>query len=116
MDITIRNSLTEKLTVFYEVDSQLGAALCAAGIASPYVKPAPAPPAITETKWFVRRLPQSGKLTITCQRPGGETVSFAGLPSAYKDGLHYCDSSCPETVVEEYARQYGQSEVPGYVG
>ncbi len=116
MDISVRHLLTEKISNFYEIDSQLGAVLCAAGLASQIAKKTAAAPALTETKWFVQRLQNSGTLAITCQRPGGETVSFQSAPEAYKKaGLRYCDSNCPPEVLADYARRYGQPEVAGNI-
>ncbi len=109
MDIIIRNLLTEKLSVFYEVDSQIAAALCATGLASPHVKMAAIAAIPTEIRWFVQRLQNSGTLAITCQRPGGEVVSFT-QPRA---GLRYCDSVCPDAVLMEFAAKSGLPEVSG---
>ncbi len=111
MDISVRHLLTERITNFYEVDSQLGAVLCAAGLASQIVKKVAAATALTETRWFVQRLQNSGTLAITCQRPGGEVVSFT-QPRA---GLRYCDSTCPDEVIAEFAAKSGLPEVSGNI-
>src|SRR5580704_4208558 len=106
MDITVSNEVGVRKN-FYEFPSDVGAALIHAGLAFQIAKRAPVvAPELTESRWFVQRLPQSGRVVITCNRPGGETVSFQGNPADYKkleNGLIYCDSACPESVIEEYA-------------
>jgi hypothetical protein len=114
MDITVRHLLDHnKLTTFKQIDSQIAAVLIACGLATQYVTPAPQPLALTTAKWFVNRLPQSGRWCIQLSRPGGETLWFTGAPETYKKaGLGYATETCPQEVIEDYARRW----VPVFIG
>ncbi len=72
MDITVRNTLTGKLTNFFKVESQLATILCASGLAQPYTKPQPAP---APTTFRVEASTHTGAMGLHYIKPNGEQHS-----------------------------------------
>ena len=72
LDITVRNSLSGKFTNFFKVDSQLSAILCACGLAQPYAKPQPAPPA---TRFWIAASQHTGAIGLHYRKASGEVIA-----------------------------------------
>jgi len=85
--------------IWYQIDSQIGALLCAALPSVFEQVAAPAPARLVAPRFNIFKLPTTDEWALKCEKPNGETLFFSGNPADAAAALRV---DVPEDVLQRY--------------